>query len=293
MGLRKKRTTPIRKLRHYRELQHIASAPARHYHCRRGDQIAANDAHALAELRVLQRFCFAILCLSFVWSTATMADVDLLKVRTRFGTVSFMRNSADCCKGYIRFRSQSIEVLSAGNLFAKLEGLYHFREGDVLVVSRPSGGSGALWRIYYVLLVDESRIVNITDGIFQSLDLRFKAVQKGNEIHFDLGFDKKLRKRAIYRDGVLYVGFEMFRIENRMPKRQCAEVLDMLKDCKKMSDCSADGIGNATPMANVRMIGILENEPAFDKSNFYKACAKVCTSKPDDLAEERRTLCGY
>jgi hypothetical protein len=291
VGLAKERTTPIRELRHYRDLQHIAQPPAWHYHRRRGDQIAAND--AIGELRVLQRLCCVILFLSFVWPTATMADVDLLKVRTRFGTVSFVRNSEDCCTGYIRFRSQRIEILSAGDLFATLHGVYQMKEGDVLVVSRPAGGSGAPWPIYYVLLVDENGIADITDGSFQSADWTFQAVQKGNEIHFDLGFDKKLRKKAIYRDGILYVGFDLFRIESKTPKRHCDKVLDMLIHCKKISDCSDKGISDAIPMAHVRTIGMLENVPVFDNDNFYKVCAKVCASKPDNFVEARRTLCGY
>ncbi len=207
--------------------------------------------------------------------------------------VSFVRNSEDCCKGYVRFRSQSIQILSAGDLFATLEGVYEVKEGDVLVVSRPAGGSGTPWSIYYVLLVDQKRIVDLTNESFQSADLMFKAVQKGNEIHFDLGFDKKVRKRGLYRDGILYVGVDMVRIENRMPNRQCIEVLDMLRDCKKMSDCSDHGISNATPMANARMIAMLEDAPIFNKDNFRKACAEVCVSKPDNFAKERRTLCGY
>jgi len=231
--------------------------------------------------------------LLLIWAMPTTADVDLLKVRTRFGTISVMQNSGDCCTGYFGFHSQKIKIVSAGQLGASLLGVYHVREGDVVVVTVPSGGSGTGGPNYYVLLVDEHRIANIADESFESEDWPFRIVQKGNEIHFDLGFERRLRKKAIYRNGILYVGSDLFRIGNTMPKRQCTQVLDMLRDCRKMSDCSRRGISNATSMASVRLIAMLENVPVFSSENFGETCARVCASKPDNFAESRKALCGY
>jgi hypothetical protein len=243
-------------------------------------------------VRVPRRLYCALLYLPLVWSTATMADVDLLKVHTRFGTVSFVRGDEDCCTAYFRFHSQRIEISSAGRLSAMLEGVYKVKEGDVVAISVETGAKG-LPPAFYILLVDRNRIVHIDDDDFVSKDVTFRAVQKGNDIHFDLGFDNGLRKRAIYVNGILYVGWDRVHIASTVPHEECGYVLKMLIPCKAMPDCSDNGVRDATPLAKVWAIPRLENMPVFKGDNFYAACAKICAAKNHKSAGIRRTLCGY
>jgi hypothetical protein len=241
---------------------------------------------------VLRRLCFALLWLTFVWPTSTIADAELLRVRTRFGTVFVVRSSDDCCMGYIRFRSEKIEVPSTGTVYAELKGVYRVPEGDVIVLSAPSGVRG-MPPHPYVLVVNDKEIADITDHErMEPGEDTFRIVQKGNEIHFDLGFENRLRKKAVYRNGVLYIGVDRFHIERTLPKPACADVLRMLAGCKRTSDCPKEGVVQDWSMAMERAFTTYERMPVFDPDNYYKACARVCARKTRPV-EERKLLCGY
>jgi hypothetical protein len=63
------------------------------------------------------------------------------------------RDDPECCIGHIRYGDQRIEIASTGQIYASLEGIYKVREGDLVVISFPSGALGSPPRHYYVLLV--------------------------------------------------------------------------------------------------------------------------------------------
>jgi hypothetical protein len=218
----------------------------------------------------------------------------LLKIPTRFGTVSVIRagNENDCCLGYIRFRSRKIEVPSTGTVYADLVGVYRVPEGDVIVLSVPSGVQG-MTPNPYVLLVNNKGISDLTDHErAEPGEDTFRVIQRGNEIQFDLGFENRLRKRAIYRNGVLYIGSDRFHVERTLPRSACADVLRMLADCKRISDCSDKRVEQHDgSVARMRAFATFERMPVFDKDNYYKACARVCAQKTRPI-DERKLLCG-
>jgi len=241
---------------------------------------------------VLRLFCLTILFLSFIWPNPTAADTELLKIRTRFGTVFVVRSSDDCCSGYIRFRFEKIEVPSTGTVYAHLEGVYWVPEGDLVVLRVPSGVKG-MPPDPYVLVVNDNGITDISDHErMEPGEDTFRIVQKRNEVQFDLGFENRLRKRAIYRNGVLYIGLEKFHIERTLPKSACADVLRMLAGCKRTSECPHEGVLQGWSMAQQRAFNTYERMPVFDRGNYYKACARVCARKVRPI-EERKLLCGY
>ena len=68
------------------------------------------------------------------------------------------RDDAECCGGRIRFRDQLVELASTGLIYASLEGVYKVKEGDLVVMSFPSGARRFPPR-YYVLLYRVPEIV--------------------------------------------------------------------------------------------------------------------------------------
>src|SRR4051794_37902201 len=93
------------------------------------------------------------------------ASKEVLKVDTRFGPVVVVRAADDCCNGSIQFRGQKIELASAGDIYATREGLFQMAEGDVVVISMPSGARG-MPDGYFVLLVNDARMVDIAGKNF-------------------------------------------------------------------------------------------------------------------------------
>jgi hypothetical protein len=128
-----------------------------------------------------------------------------LVIPTRYGKVDVVADPNDCCTGKIRYRTQEIAIGSAGELYASLAGIYHVKEGDIIVISSPAGTRG-MPDMYYLLLVNQAHMVALSSqDDFQTSDGTFRAVQRGNEIEFDLGYEQKRRKRALYKDGTVRV----------------------------------------------------------------------------------------
>jgi hypothetical protein len=174
------------------------------------------------------------------------------------------------------------------HLSTSLNGIYRVKEGDVVVLESQSGARGVPPN-YYVLLVDRDRMTELTSPDFSSEDFTFEVTQKGDEIYFNLGFDKKWKKRAIYRNGVLSVFFEK-RI-TLLPKEECANVLNMAAKCVTLPRCDDD-----MPFAasGLRYFAMLEqNMPVFKASRFLEVCANICATKSYDAVQSRKVLCGY
>src|SRR5262245_9401952 len=103
-----------------------------------------------------------------------------------------------------QIRDQLVELASTGLIYASLEGVYKVKEGDLVVMSFPSGARRFPPR-YYVLLVGPDGMTDLTGSDFGSSDGTFKATQQDDEVHFDLGFQKRQKKRAIYKNGTVTV----------------------------------------------------------------------------------------
>jgi hypothetical protein len=134
------------------------------------------------------------------------AKETFVAIPTRYGNITLTRDDSECCVGHIRYGNQQIEIVSAGRIYASLEGVYKVNEGDLLVISSPPGPRGSSPR-YHVLLVDQDRMTDLGGPDFGTLGT-FKATQRGDEVHFDLGFEEKKKKSAIYKNGVVSVAVE-------------------------------------------------------------------------------------
>jgi len=134
---------------------------------------------------------------------SSLAKETMAAITTRYGDLTVTRDDAVCCVGHIRFKDQLVELASTGQIYASLEGLYKVKEGDLVVMSFTSGTSRFPPR-YYVLLVGQA-MTNLTGSDFGSSDGTFKATQRDDEVHFDLGFQKRQKKKAIYKNGTLTV----------------------------------------------------------------------------------------
>src|SRR6516165_5801765 len=89
---------------------------------------------------------------------SSLAKETMAAIPTRYGDVTVTRDDPECCVGHIRFRDQLVELASTGQIYASLEGVYKVKEGDLVVISSPSGARGSPPR-YYALLVGQDRMV--------------------------------------------------------------------------------------------------------------------------------------
>jgi hypothetical protein len=69
-------------------------------------------------------------------------------------------------------------------------------EGDVVILSAPSGVRGDP-PDYYIVLISKFTMVDLTNRKeFTSEDGTFRATQRGNEIVFDLGYHNRTHRTA-------------------------------------------------------------------------------------------------
>jgi hypothetical protein len=216
------------------------------------------------------------------------AKETLVAIPTRYGNVTVTRDDSDCCVGYIRYGNQQIEIVSAGRIYASLEGVYKVNEGDLVIMSAPPGARGSALG-YHVLLVDQDRMIDLGGPDFKTSGT-FKAVQRGNEIHFDLGFQEKKKKSAIYKNGTVTVDFRSG--SPALPKHECAAILNMVVTCVRLPECNDERIFSGFAMAG-QHFRMLEEMPVFTTQNFYSVCTTICTTKSYVAKQARSVLCGY
>jgi len=240
-----------------------------------------------ANSRVLRPLTLALLVILGLSTSAFGASKEILRVDTRFGPLVVVRAADDCCNGSIQYRDQKIELVSAGDIDATRQGLFQMPEGDVVVISMPSGARG-MPDGYYVLLVNDTKMVDIAPKDFGTSDGTFKATQRGNEIAFDLGWENRKRKTAFYRAGVIYIGSDNAKVATSLSRQDCAYVLNTLADCRKA--CPKDGFMN---MSVLRGFKSLEEKPVFKSDNFFKICEASCGGAAFSTNDARKQLCGY
>jgi hypothetical protein len=159
-----------------------------------------------------------------------------------------------------------------------------------VVISAPSGASGAP-PSYYVLLVDQDRMIHLGGSDFGTPDGTFKALQRDDEVYFDLGVQEKKKKSAIYKNGSLAVAIRSLGGGVILPKSECAAVLNMVVTCGRLLACNEEAIFGGFAMASHRYFRSLEEMPVFTIRKFYDVCTAICTT---NIAKEARSvLCGY
>src|SRR5262245_19983820 len=199
---------------------------------------------------------------------SSLAKETMAAIPTRYGDVTVTRDDPECCVGHIRFRDQLVELASTGQIYASLEGVYKVKDGDLVVISSPSGARGSAQR-YYVLLVGQDGMTDLTGSDFGTSDGTFKATQRDDEVHFDLGFQKRQKKRAIYKNGTVTVDIRSSEPQGTLPKNECAAVLNMVVTCVRLPECNEGRIFDKFATANQRYFNSLEEMPVFTSRNFY------------------------
>src|SRR6266446_3371992 len=223
---------------------------------------------------------------------SSLAKETAAAIPTRYGDVTVTRDDPVCCMGHIRYGDQLVEIASTGQIYASLEGVYKVKEGDLVVISSPSGARGSPPR-HYVLLVGQDGMTDLTGPDFGTSDGTFKAIQRDDEVHFDLGFQKRKKKSAIYKHGAVTVDIRSPGPEATLPKNECAAILNMVATCVRLPECNEGRIFDNFAVAGQRYFNSLEEMPVFTSRNFYSVCTTVCTSKSYVAKQARSILCGY
>jgi hypothetical protein len=147
---------------------------------------------------------------------------------------------------------------------------------------------------YYAVLVTSQRAANIDGNGFTTQDGTFRFEQAGDEVHFDLGFDRRRKKNAIYLNGTITVHLATQSTSATLPKAECASVLNMVAECPAIeSDCTDEAIWDKFAMAGQRYFSSLENMPVFSTEKFYDVCRSFCAPKRYSVTTARPLLCGY
>jgi hypothetical protein len=209
---------------------------------------------------------------------SSLAKEAMAAIPTRYGDVIVTRDDSECCRGRIRFRDQLVELASTGQVYASLDGVYKVKEGDLVVMSFPSGATRFPPR-YYVLLVGPDGMTDLTGSDFGSSDGTIKATQRDDEVHFDLGFQKRQKKRAIYKNGTVTVDIRSSGPQATLPKNECAAVLNMVVTCIRLPECNEARMFDRFATAHHRYFSNLEEMPVFTSRNFYSVCTAICTTK--------------
>jgi hypothetical protein len=133
-------------------------------------------------------------------------------------------------------------------------------------------------------------MTDLTGSDFGSSDGTIKATQRDDEVHFDLGFQKRQKKRAVYKNGTVTVDI---RPEATLPRNECAAVLNLVVTCIRLPECNEGRMFDRFGTANHRYFNNLEEMPVFTSRNFYSVCTAICTTKSYVAKQARSILCGY
>jgi hypothetical protein len=223
---------------------------------------------------------------------SSLAKETVVAIPTRYGDVTVTRDGFGCCTGHITYGDQRLEIASIGQIHPSLEGVYKVTEGDLVVIgfpSRPREPPAS----HRVFLVDQEGMIDLTPPGFRSSDSTFKAIQRGDEVHFDLGLQERKKKSAIYKNGTVTVNVRSLGPEANLPKNECATILNMVETCVRLRDCSDERIFENFAIAGQRYFNWLEGMTVFTSRNFYSVCTNLCTSKSYVVKRARSTLCGY
>jgi hypothetical protein len=106
-------------------------------------------------------------------------------------------------------------------------------------------------------------MTDLTGSDFGTSDGAFKATQRDDEVHFDLGFQNRKKKSAIYKNGTVTVDVRSPGPEATLPKNECAVVLNMVATCLRLPECNEGRIFDNFAMAGRRYFNRLEEMPVF------------------------------
>ena len=216
----------------------------------------------------------------------------IVTLPTRFGDIDIVKPPNECCDSQIRYKSSAIDIFLNEHGYANLEAVFRVSAGDLLVISTPSNVRG-MTPSYYAVLVTPQYAADISGDGFGTADWTFRFKQIGDEVQFDLGYENRRKKSAVYRNGAITVRLEE-QSHAILPKVECAKVLNMAAECPKIeTDCTESTIWDKFAMAGQRYFNSLEQMPVFSTEKFYQVCQRFCSSKAYSLQTARAILCGY
>ena len=187
----------------------------------------------------------------------------ILSIPTNFGDVVQIVKVEDAdgeTTSEARYKSSRVSVLAFDGSI-ELEAMLRVGRQDLIILSNTSDVIGTP-TYYVVLLVTAERITRISDNEFGTEDDVFGFQKIGDEVRFDLGYDKRRKKNASYRDGKITVRLEALPPTATLSKGDCAEVLKNAAECTKIeADCTDAGMEQHFSMAVQRYFSKLENAP--------------------------------
>jgi hypothetical protein len=216
---------------------------------------------------------------------------SILTLPTRYGNIEIVKLAND--NSEIQYKSSKLKIFLNENGFANLEAVFRVAAGDLLIISTPSNVR-RMPPSYYAILVTPQSAADISGEGFDTAEDTFRFEQVGDEVRFDLGYENRRKKNAIYRNGAITVQLEAQSSSATLPKAECARVLKMVAGCPKIEPgCSEGAIWDNFAMAGQSYFNSLENMPVFSSENFYRTCRQFCRSRTYSLKTARPLLCGY
>src|SRR5215831_15095874 len=104
-------------------------------------------------------------------------------------------------------------------------------------------------------------MTDLTSPDFRTSDGTFKVTHRNDEVHFELGFQNRNKKSAIYKNGTIAVDIRATRPEGTLPKKECAAILNMVVTCVRLPECSEGRIFENFAMAGQSYFNRLEEMP--------------------------------
>ena len=220
----------------------------------------------------------------------------LLSIPTSFGDVVQIVKVEDKdgeAEGEVRYKSSRVKVLLSEEDDIWIEALLRIGPQELIILSTPSSVR-SMPNNYVALLLNAERVADIGGEDFGTVDDTFNFQKVGDEVRFDLGYQERRKKNAIYRDGKISLRLETLPPTATLPKDACAEVLRNAAECAKIeADCNNVSIDEYFPMSVQRYFTWLENAPVFSTDKFNEVCKQFCTSKTYSVKAARLPLCGY
>jgi|SRR6516165_6354143 len=237
-----------------------------------------------------------VLITSPSFSSNTLAEVP-----TRFGMVTIVKNSCEengfCFGATATLGSKAIDVVvnSANEVYINVLAIFPTSDGDLIILAIPPTRAIPNDFLIALLARNSNSLDVISNDDFFSADWSpFRMESEDGRFTFDLGFQDKKHKTAIYDQGKLTITFSGSE-QMTLPKSDCAFLLNSVKDCLSLKDCSNEAISDnfLYPRPFAQHLAALENKPGFHTEDLSNQCQRTCITRKYDLRETRKRLCGY
>jgi len=178
------------------------------------------------------------MCASIVLiPSPAISSNTLAEAPTRFGTVAIIKDcdkSGFCSQASATLGSKKIVVVpdSPNEIYVEVLAIFPTSDGDLVILDIPGGRAGPD-NLVALVVRNATDLAVISDSEFYSADdSPFCVESQNSRLIFDLGFENKKHKMAIYDRGkftITFAGSEQV----TLPKSDCAI---QLSKCKTRAD---------------------------------------------------------